>query len=673
MIRRTIIFISHFLFVCLNFYNANAQHGYTLLDSCFQEVESYTTYSRTLLVNTDSGSYVITQQMSDDDSIWTTNGVSRYTLYNVIYLYDSIGRLIESDRLIFNPPQWNYSRRSLFSYDSYGRVTDSLQQVYNGSSWVDTLQWSWQKDSAGNFIFHESKYFINGVWLNGKRKEWYYDSLSRDTLHLTYIGDSISWTPESSLASLFGNFGCVDSVYQIWNDTAWIKSNRIQRFYQALDEDTLVIFYNGLSNQWDTVSIYRKQFNNYGKIISMDKYSYVNMNWVYYEQSLWTYDSTSSLVSIVKYGNRDSLGWHSKDSTTISNNTYMTHIFHWNGSSLECSEFKYISYYTITPLSFASKEGFLDSDCQISGYMSDIIEYYDLAGRLTYHEFDGHAGDSQGSSSYLYDSTGFLYQQHSSSSTMGGITHEYHCVHYRPLLFLFENISSSFCRGDSIAIIAHPSGGTFHFKYEWKFNNQPLSDTLAVYNGISFDHSGWYTMTVTDTLGNYYSDSILVEIHPDVHLGNDTIVCNNSMLTLIPGNYSTYLWQDGSTTSSHSALSSVSDTILYWVQVSDSSGCTNRDSLTIVFDVCQLIPVTNKYEFNISPNPTTGHLIISLPEQSPYTEVTITNAFGQEVSRSRYSNTLKLELEIKGENGLYFVRVVAGEKRGGYKVVKMEN
>ena len=53
------------------------------------------------------------------------------------------------------------------------------------------------------------------------------------------------------------------------------------------------------------------------------------------------------------------------------------------------------------------------------------------------------------------------------------------------------------------------------------------------------------------------------------------------------------------------------------------------------------------------------------------TEVNITNAFGQVVSRARYSNTSKLELEIKGESGLYFVRVVAGEKSGVYKVVKM--
>ena len=75
--------------------------------------------------------------------------------------------------------------------------------------------------------------------------------------------------------------------------------------------------------------------------------------------------------------------------------------------------------------------------------------------------------------------------------------------------------------------------------------------------------------------------------------------------------------------------------------------------------------------FNIFPNPTTGNLIIDLPDRSLITEVVITNAFGQEVIKAIYYNTSRLELEIGGGSGLYFVRVVAGEKIGVYKVVKM--
>ena len=75
--------------------------------------------------------------------------------------------------------------------------------------------------------------------------------------------------------------------------------------------------------------------------------------------------------------------------------------------------------------------------------------------------------------------------------------------------------------------------------------------------------------------------------------------------------------------------------------------------------------------FNIFPNPTDGNITISLPKQSPFTNVTISNAFGQEMSQAKYSNQSRLELEIKGESGLYFVRVVEGDKIGVYKVVKL--
>ena len=79
----------------------------------------------------------------------------------------------------------------------------------------------------------------------------------------------------------------------------------------------------------------------------------------------------------------------------------------------------------------------------------------------------------------------------------------------------------------------------------------------------------------------------------------------------------------------------------------------------------------SKKQLLIYPNPTTDHITIILPDQSPFTEVIITNAFGQEISRGRYSNTNNLKLDIDGASGLFFVRVVAGGMSGVYKIVKM--
>ena len=99
------------------------------------------------------------------------------------------------------------------------------------------------------------------------------------------------------------------------------------------------------------------------------------------------------------------------------------------------------------------------------------------------------------------------------------------------------------------------------------------------------------------------------------------------------------------------------------------NGFLHRSDQTSIINYAATYPVY--FGIRIFPNPTTGHLTISLPEGSLDTDVTITNTFGQEVSKASYSNASKLELEIKGASGLYFVRIMTGQKYGVYKVVKL--
>ena len=79
----------------------------------------------------------------------------------------------------------------------------------------------------------------------------------------------------------------------------------------------------------------------------------------------------------------------------------------------------------------------------------------------------------------------------------------------------------------------------------------------------------------------------------------------------------------------------------------------------------------NDFQFSIYPNPSTGNFSINLFKQSPLTEVTITNAFGQEVSREKFNNASKLNMEIREVSGLYFVKVSTGNKTSVFKVVKL--
>ena len=103
--------------------------------------------------------------------------------------------------------------------------------------------------------------------------------------------------------------------------------------------------------------------------------------------------------------------------------------------------------------------------------------------------------------------------------------------------------------------------------------------------------SGMYHVAVTDTNGCTLYDTVYIELYPPLVIGNlsDTIVCPGMtvLLTQPSSDQYTYLWQDGSTDSFLVA----SMPGLYWVKVTDTSGCYGYDSSLIsnfVYPVLEL-------------------------------------------------------------------------------------
>jgi len=92
---------------------------------------------------------------------------------------------------------------------------------------------------------------------------------------------------------------------------------------------------------------------------------------------------------------------------------------------------------------------------------------------------------------------------------------------------------------------------------------------------------GLYWLEVEDFNGCTGRDSVYVEYGeiPEVNLGQDTVICSNGNLWLSAGtNYTSYLWQDGSTEPNYF----VSQPGIYWIEVSNACG---SDSDTISIDM----------------------------------------------------------------------------------------
>lgn len=118
----------------------------------------------------------------------------------------------------------------------------------------------------------------------------------------------------------------------------------------------------------------------------------------------------------------------------------------------------------------------------------------------------------------------------------------------------------SFCLGDSAVF----SAGTGFVRYTWNNGSHTPSITVKT--------AGLYSVTATDAAGCSSTDSILVPNVwplPNPVLYKDSTICAGELKILQPGNFSTYLWQDGSTAASYP----VTGIGLYSVTVSDFNSC----------------------------------------------------------------------------------------------------
>jgi gliding motility-associated-like protein len=100
-------------------------------------------------------------------------------------------------------------------------------------------------------------------------------------------------------------------------------------------------------------------------------------------------------------------------------------------------------------------------------------------------------------------------------------------------------------------------------------------------SSIVVNTPGDYWVQVTDSLGCVGGDSIeyFIPASPIIDLGPDVVSCDTSGVTLgVSGSFSSYLWSTGDS----SAALTTSNYGIYWLQVTDTNGCTGSD--TISFD-----------------------------------------------------------------------------------------
>lgn len=172
-------------------------------------------------------------------------------------------------------------------------------------------------------------------------------------------------------------------------------------------------------------------------------------------------------------------------------------------------------------------------------------------------------------------------------------------------------VGDSICLGDSTQLAAAAGA----LSYLWSPATGLSSTAIANPIASSFLSTTYHLTTqhLIAGMAKTCVDSVHITVLslPQPQLGNDINVCSGTSVTLGPGSgYSSYFWS----TSDTSQVLGVTQAGFYWVDVTDTNGCTGRDSIEVTFipypqitmltssdTVCQGSPVVMKALSNLSP------------------------------------------------------------------------
>ena len=140
-------------------------------------------------------------------------------------------------------------------------------------------------------------------------------------------------------------------------------------------------------------------------------------------------------------------------------------------------------------------------------------------------------------------------------------------------------ITNAACNNNNGSVITNVTGANAPYTYLWSNG----ATTSAIYN-LS---PGNYSLKVTDVFGcptNAGPYTIINDNNISVSLGPDRNICPGQSITLSPGLFASYKWQDGST----GTTLTVSAPGTYYVDVVDALGCTASDTIQITSDCSEV-------------------------------------------------------------------------------------
>ena len=214
------------------------------------------------------------------------------------------------------------------------------------------------------------------------------------------------------------------------------------------------------------------------------------------------------------------------------------------------------------------------------------------------------------------------------------------------------------CTDGSATVTA--SGGTPGYTYLWS----PSGNTSAAETGLTM---GTYTVAVTDQLGCVATTTVTVGNDCSSYsTGTSSVMascstCNDGTATVTTTNGTnplTYVWTNGDTTATADSLLPG----MYYVTVTDASGCSNTDSVLVNFST-GVFAIGTSGSAGVFPNPSSGNFTLSVKvDAATDMKIEVVNSLGQIVYHEMRAGFAggQIPLAVKAP-GIYTVKLTTAE------------
>ncbi|MEO8149282.1 MAG: PKD domain-containing protein [Bacteroidia bacterium] len=222
---------------------------------------------------------------------------------------------------------------------------------------------------------------------------------------------------------------------------------------------------------------------------------------------------------------------------------------------------------------------------------------------------------------------------------------------------------TSFCANSSIILIAGNNGATFLW-------NDGSSDSTLVVNA-----AGIYSVIVTDSNNCANSDSVAVTVEPlpvvSITQVSDTLCIQSPPVALTANPAGGTFTGNGVTGNTFNPIAAGLGYSVITYNYTDSSGCSNSDSVSIWVDQCLSIADYHALELLIYPNPAHDKLFIQNINNTANLNFMIRDVSGKVLMEQSFINSKSIEeISIKDfAKGFYIIQVTCQGKNYFRKIV----